>query len=440
MKKHFIFNRNFIKTLLSKIPNKEWHYLYRAFLYLMCILFFLTSVGSISKMAIYVNSQKIGYVENEEEAVSLVEDYNNFVSEYNSVSNIMLKNELSFSQEALSNGDVEDKINTTKNQEFLDAFGLYFDGTLVAVSDSTIALYNAISQIETSASNALYRNVTIYNNIEIQNKFYPTESIVGASDLCSYILGKEGLTKNDFTHATALNEKKDTIMLYSVNGILFEAFAYRTAEYTTKAETIYIEDETVRQGTEILKEEGQDGKIVKTYKQTIFESKVLFEELINTQVTAEVKNKVVVVGTKKEDASSDNKILLFPLNTDNFTYTSEFGGRVDPISGEYDFHSGIDIACSVGTSVLAASDGEVIASTDNGGNAGITITIRHSNGLITQYMHLSKRFVEVGAKVYAGQEIALSGNSGRSTGPHLHFSLYNEDGELLNPRRYTKIK
>ncbi len=438
-RKHSKSKYNFIKNLFSKIPHKEWRHLCKAVLCLICIFAVLICIGSVSKMAIYVNSRKIGYVDNEKQAITLVDEYNNFASEHHSMSNIVLKNELSFSPEAMTNGEIKNEINATKNQEFSYAFGLYLDGTLVAVANNALSLHNAISQIEELASKALGCDATIYNNIEIQKNFYTTESILAEANICSYILDNKDINKESLTHATVLNENKNAIRLYSLNGILFETFSYRKVEHTIKAETIIVEDPTIHQGTKIVEEEGQDGKTVDTYRQTIFENKILDEELIDTQIITEVKDRKVIIGTKKIVSSATSNALVFPLNTKNFVYTSEFGGRTDPITGEYSFHSGIDIACSIGTSVVSAGDGEVVASTDNGGNAGITITVLHTNGLTTQYMHLSKRMVKVGDKVYAGQEIALSGNSGRSTGPHLHFSVYDKNGNLVNPRSYTNM-
>ncbi len=98
-------------------------------------------------------------------------------------------------------------------------------------------------------------------------------------------------------------------------------------------------------------------------------------------------------------------------------------------------HSGIDIAVEEGTPVLAAQDGIVINKFYNKGGYGISITIDHPDGYITKYAHLSAALVHKGDKIKKGQIIALSGNSGRSTGPHLHFEV--QCGKMiLNPEYF----
>ena len=94
----------------------------------------------------------------------------------------------------------------------------------------------------------------------------------------------------------------------------------------------------------------------------------------------------------------------------------------------YTFHNGVDFADSIGTPVLAAEDGEVVAMGDEGKYAyGKWIAIRHNNGLTTLYGHLSKQSVKRGEKVDRGEKIGLMGSTGYSTGPHVHFSVYTSE-------------
>jgi murein DD-endopeptidase MepM/ murein hydrolase activator NlpD len=102
--------------------------------------------------------------------------------------------------------------------------------------------------------------------------------------------------------------------------------------------------------------------------------------------------------------------------------TSGFGVRVDPFTEKHKFHKGIDIACAIGTKVVASAEGTVVfAGTKKG--YGKTVIVEHRNGYRTLYGHLSKINVKNGDKVTQGQKIALSGMTGRSTGPHLHFEV-----------------
>ena len=115
--------------------------------------------------------------------------------------------------------------------------------------------------------------------------------------------------------------------------------------------------------------------------------------------------------------------------------TSEFGYRRDPFTGERRGHSGMDLAVPTGTSVRAALPGTVIVSAYNRGGYGYYVMIDHGGGLATLYGHCSQLLARVGQTVEAGDVIALSGSTGRSTGPHLHFEV-RINGERTNPRSY----
>jgi murein DD-endopeptidase MepM/ murein hydrolase activator NlpD len=102
--------------------------------------------------------------------------------------------------------------------------------------------------------------------------------------------------------------------------------------------------------------------------------------------------------------------------------SSKFGWRLDPLSGETRFHQGVDIAVAYGHDVKAAADGIVsFAGVQNG--YGNTVVIDHEGGRQTRYAHLSQELVRAGDVVSEGQVLGKSGNSGRSTGPHLHFEM-----------------
>ena len=115
--------------------------------------------------------------------------------------------------------------------------------------------------------------------------------------------------------------------------------------------------------------------------------------------------------------------------------TSEFGNRVDPITGKRKGHTGMDLAVPTGTPIRAALGGTVTVSKYNAGGYGYYVMIDHGNGLATLYGHCSQLLARVGQNVQAGDIIALSGSTGRSTGPHLHFEV-RVNGERANPRAY----
>ena len=118
-------------------------------------------------------------------------------------------------------------------------------------------------------------------------------------------------------------------------------------------------------------------------------------------------------------------------------YSSNYGYRLDPITGHSEFHTGVDIVAGIGTKVMAAAGG-VVSFSGTMPEYGNVVDVDHDNGLTSRYAHLSKRLVKVGDVVMKGQLIALVGNTGRTTGPHLHFEV-REKGIPLNPNKFLAI-
>jgi murein DD-endopeptidase MepM/ murein hydrolase activator NlpD len=114
--------------------------------------------------------------------------------------------------------------------------------------------------------------------------------------------------------------------------------------------------------------------------------------------------------------------------------TDGFGTRNDPITGRRAFHRGLDISARRGTPVLAPADGIVVFAGRNGG-LGKTLKISHGFGFTTVYGHLHEIDVDLGAEVHRGDLIGSVGNSGRSTGSHLHYEVH-EDGKAKDPLFY----
>ena len=112
--------------------------------------------------------------------------------------------------------------------------------------------------------------------------------------------------------------------------------------------------------------------------------------------------------------------------------TSHYGMRRDPINGVLSFHTGIDLRANTGTTVMAALDGVVSVVTENW-LYGKYIIVTHDNGYKTMYGHLSAYSVREGDRVTRGRKIGEVGNTGRSTGPHLHFGIYDRNNRLINP-------
>lgn len=127
----------------------------------------------------------------------------------------------------------------------------------------------------------------------------------------------------------------------------------------------------------------------------------------------------------------DLRALLKPVEG---KITSRYGNRLHPVLGITRHHDGIDIGCGVGTPIKAVLAG-TIRMAGWGGGYGRMIEVSHkSNDMISRYAHLSKITVKPGQRVARGQIIGYSGNTGLSTGPHLHFELF-QHGQVVDPSK-----
>lgn len=138
-----------------------------------------------------------------------------------------------------------------------------------------------------------------------------------------------------------------------------------------------------------------------------------------------------------------------PVSLDNYYWlSSDFGWRIDPFTRASTFHNGLDFASEPGLNVYATGDGVVDFVKISNGGYGNIIVIDHGHGYTSRYAHLQKTFVQPGQKVHRGQIIALLGNSGKSTGPHLHYGVeymgrsvnpYFYFSDDLSPEEYNKV-
>jgi len=117
--------------------------------------------------------------------------------------------------------------------------------------------------------------------------------------------------------------------------------------------------------------------------------------------------------------------------------TSPVGLRYNPATNRREFHDGIDIAAPIGTPIVAPKDGTVIA-VGTSATFGNFLRLSHPGGYISFMAHLHRAIVYEGDTVYQGERIAYSGNTGRSTGPHLHLGIF-QNGQLVDPINYIDL-
>jgi murein DD-endopeptidase MepM/ murein hydrolase activator NlpD len=138
------------------------------------------------------------------------------------------------------------------------------------------------------------------------------------------------------------------------------------------------------------------------------------------------------------DKQLDGNRFVSGKPTDSGWLSSFYGERTDPFNGKQAWHSGIDFAGKEGDPIFSTAAGVVIWVGENSGY-GLLVEINHGNGLITRYAHNQSSNVKIGELVKKGQVISYMGNSGRSTGAHVHYEII-KNGKKVNPLKYVKRK
>lgn len=260
---------------------------------------------------------------------------------------------------------------------------------------------------------------------------------------------------------TARNIKDDFRVLMS-NSLLKEDFSsalksikdYLDSPAEISVFKLFSKDETEKETTENTAETKKSDS--KAEKETSKES-----DITETKPTEETKPKpstaektTETVTAKKTSFSSSknsggNDLKTYTVNTSaainsekaivapvSGWYSSYYGYRTNPITGNNTFHTGLDIAASQGTKIKAAYSG-VVRKVGEDSRSGKYLYLTHSDGTETLYCHCSKVLAEEGAVIRQGETIALVGSTGWSTGPHLHFEIH-KNGERLDPLLFLK--
>ena len=212
----------------------------------------------------------------------------------------------------------------------------------------------------------------------------------------------------------------------------YETVTVESELETIEPLTVYITSNHYPVGVEFVRSEGEAGFEVHYYEV----HRVNGEETSRTEcgctVTKESTDRIVVVGTHE---TVTNGFFVWPTNVTLITSRYK---EARTILGSSDVHGGVDIGASYGAPVWASDGGEVVFAGRNG-TFGNLIIIDHGNNFTTYYAHLSEIQVEVGDKVFQGEQIGLVGQTGRATGPHLHFEVRLK-GKRKNPLNYISKK
>ena len=213
--------------------------------------------------------------------------------------------------------------------------------------------------------------------------------------------------------------KKDKdIVNITVKYIKEDVLEIKPSTLIIPSDNLYLGESKVEEGTNGL------NKITKEVTADI--DKEIQSKIIKQSVLKEEVSKRIYRGTRNP---YEYGVAFLSHPTKGGYMTSGYGERWNS------FHKGIDIAGDIGDDVIAAMDGEVIYSQYNDGGYGNLIIVKHEDDMETYYGHLSESYVEVGDKIRKGDIIAAVGNTGFSTGPHLHFELRVSD-EPVDPTSY----
>ena len=225
-----------------------------------------------------------------------------------------------------------------------------------------------------------------------------------------------------------------TFVACGTNGETATATDADTVSTEEAAETVETADEATEDETEVVPEEAKE-EAVSEDKETAAETPAEepAEKAENTTVDEKTPQETTEepaaeVSNEEAEADSEFKFEVSPLQV-KAPITKGFG------SSNGKLHPGIDIAAETETPVYAVSDG-IVTTADWVGGSGNCVIIEHANGWTTLYAHCDTLTVSEGASVKAGDQIATVGNTGVSTGPHLHLEVRDASGEPVDPEPY----
>lgn len=325
-------------------------------------------------------------------------------------------------------GTVEEKKDVEKILEQVQSNYSHIENVSVElVKENTNMFVPKVEVIKKSEKN---QHIVASTSRKIDEKIRKTKKV---SDIPKEELGiqKEEVINVDFAQEIQVEpvyvlpsevEQADEIIMDMTKDAVVDVIVQKEeVEYKTYSpKAIYVDSDKLYQGDKKVIRKGKVGVVSITnfveYKNGEEEKR----ELVKKEILKKAVPTKIMVGTKERPT------FIMPLEGGRFT--SPFGSRWGRL------HAGVDWACPVGTEVKASSDGTVIqAGWMNG--YGNCVTISHADGMATRYGHMSEVKVAVGQQVTQGDLVGLSGNTGRSTGPHLHFEIH-KNGVATDPLPY----
>ena len=411
------------------------------------------------------NGQKLGLVKEKDDVLQITDLVQGALTEEKNMKIVIdAKDDITFHRKlALDESQIDDSEQVLKRLTYMGdlkvkAIGIYVDGKKIgAVQDRKTAekaLKDVADKYTKEGDNIEVESVRFLEKVDIKTANTDLEDLHSEEEMVDLLCTsgeKETVHKvvaGDTLHSIAkkydvwedqlladnkgINSKKlelgsNIIVKQQAPVLTYEVVEKITYDKVIEHKVEEQKSADIYEGMTETQQAGSDGLSEITARVTLQNGKKVEEEDLVTTVKEEPVTEVVLVGTKERPPTVGSGKYIWPLK-DSFTQSSGFGSRW----GRQ--HKGIDLAVSVGTTVYAA-DGGTVVEAQYSGSYGNVVMIDHQNGQETRYAHNSKLLVKKGDKVYQGQPIAKSGNTGRSTGPHVHFEI-RFNGEPRNPLNY----
>lgn len=414
-------------------------------------------------LEVVYGDKKIGVVKEKEEAIELVDELEKDLSEKLD-KDIKLDEGVSFKQTNLRKEELTQKTEIKENLErnatyCAIGYAIEVDGEDVAYLDTQESAKEAIDEFKDSFVNpseeAEIKSVELLEQVNVAKREVKVEKIEDIESTVNQLKAKKNEqqihTIEEGENFYTLSQKYETTVdnLKSLNPeidtqvqilkagdqvvvspespvLRVETSEEQVTERETEFEVVRQADDSLFQNQESVIVEGQRGLVeeqveIKKINGEEVERKVLMET-----VKKEPVKQIVSVGTKEVPVTAPTGNFTVPVAG---TLTSQFGQRWGRA------HAGIDIGANIGETIMASDGGVVTYAQFNNGGYGNMVEISHENGFTTRYAHASALFVKSGQRVAKGEKIAAVGNTGRSTGPHLHFEIRKNDVPQ-DPRQY----
>ncbi|NLA70669.1 MAG: peptidoglycan DD-metalloendopeptidase family protein [Clostridiales bacterium] len=429
-----------------------------AVLLLSCFLLLVFDKSTVYEYA--YNGRVLGYVDNQEYVTDILDVAGDSMSKNNDLDVSLKADEnVTFTRVLAKDRAVDTSDQAVNKFAYMtdidvQAYGIYENGNFVTVVESEPGAAGVLNSTKAKESipdeGMTLISADFINEIEIKpidimltsiqsNKNAIKQMTEGGTFTIKYI-AKQGDTLSSIANIYSVstddlydadNEKQlnsvemdDLITIRkNVTPVQVEMVEKGTMTEVVKFESSQVETADLYIGETMVQQEGVDGKNAITGKVTKVNGEITAKDLTKSEVITEVVNEIVLVGTTKKPATVATGVYGMPIRT--YIISSEFGYRW----GRQ--HEGIDFAASTGTPIYAADGGTVEIAGVYGGY-GYTVQINHGNGSITRYGHCNELYVSVGDKVAKGDNIAAVGNTGNSTGAHLHFEI-RVNGTAVDP-------